>query len=380
MIVDFAFDQSTEDYRREVRNFAAARLASHYQEGDRSGQPRAELRAELADLGLLGLRVSEQAGGQGATALTTGAALEEIAHVDLNAAYFVLLTALVCEVLTEAGAPSEWLREIAAGEKMPCLALTEPGHGSDAASITLSATPTGDGWRLSGEKTSASLAHHAETAVVFARTGGPGAHNVSAFYVDLNSDAISCEPSRDVGSRAAGRASLHFDGVHVPRSRLLGGEGEGFTRVMRGFACSRAWIGLMCVACAQASLEEACAWAREREAFGQPIGRFQGVAFPLVEHATRLRAARLLSLEALWLRDCGKDPSVPANMAKWWAPLISVEAAHAALLTFGHAGYSDDLPLGQRLRDLIGLEIGDGTAQIAKLVVARHMLGREYAP
>jgi cyclohexanecarboxyl-CoA dehydrogenase len=136
----------------------------------------------------------------------------------------------------------------------------------------------------------------------------------------------------------------------------------------------------MCVACAQASIDEALEWARRREAFGGPIGRFQGVAFPLVEHATRLRAARLLCYEALWRRDRGEDPAVVANMAKWWAPQIAVEAAHAALLTFGHAGYSEELPLAQRVRDLIGLEIGDGTAQIAKLVVARRLLGREFAP
>jgi cyclohexanecarboxyl-CoA dehydrogenase len=378
--VDFAFDEETAAYRDAVRAFATARLAPHYQDGDRSGRPRPELRAELAQLGLLGLRAGERAGGQGASAVATGAALEEVARADFNAAYLVLLSALVCEILVGASADEDRVRAIATGETLPCLALTEPAAGSDAAAVGLLARPDGDGWRLTGEKASVSLGEHADTAVVFARTGAAGPGGVSAFYVDLRAGALAREPYRDLGSHAVGRASLHFDGLLARRADLLGAEGEGFGRVMRGFDSSRAWIGLMCVAAAQASLDEAFEWARTREAFGAPIGRFQGVAFPLVEHATRLRAARLLCFEALWCRDAGGDPAVPANMAKWWAPQAAVDAAHAALLTFGHAGYSEELPLGQRLRDLIGLEIGDGTAQIAKLVVARRLLGRAHAP
>lgn len=378
--MDFDYDESTADYRRELREFAAKRLAPRYQEGDREGRPHAGLREELARMGLLGLRAPTDHGGQGASALATGAALEELARADLNTAYLVLAAALVCEVLNGGDAPGEWLRGVASGEALPCLALTEPEHGSDAAAIELAATTDGGDWLLHGEKTSVSLGRHADTAVVFARTGDDGARGVSAFYVDLHDESIARGSLRDLGSRAAGRATLHFDDVRVPGSRLLGRTGEGFVLAMRGFSCSRAWIGLMCVACAQASLEEACSWARERTAFGRPIGSFQGVAFPLVEYSTQLHAARLLCLQALSLRDRGEDPTVLASMAKWWAPRLAVEAAHAALLTFGHAGYCEELPLGQRVRDLIGLEIGDGTAQIAKLVVARDMLGREHAP
>jgi cyclohexanecarboxyl-CoA dehydrogenase len=128
------------------------------------------------------------------------------------------------------------------------------------------------------------------------------------------------------------------------------------------------------------SLDEAFAHARSRQAFGQPVGRFQGLSFPLVEHATFLHAARLLAYEALWRKDTGLDHRVTANMAKWWAPRAAFEAIHQALLTLGQFGWSEQSPLGQRLRDVMGLEIGDGTAQVAKLVVARLLLGREYAP
>jgi cyclohexanecarboxyl-CoA dehydrogenase len=127
-------------------------------------------------------------------------------------------------------------------------------------------------------------------------------------------------------------------------------------------------------------LDDALAYARQRRAFGVPIGTFQGLSFPLVEQATYLKAARHLCYEALWRKDAGLDHTVEANMAKWWAPRLAADTVHQALLTFGHSGYSTDNPMGQRLRDVIGLEVGDGTAQIAKLVVARHLLGREFAP
>jgi cyclohexanecarboxyl-CoA dehydrogenase len=149
---------------------------------------------------------------------------------------------------------------------------------------------------------------------------------------------------------------------------------------MRGFDYSRALIGLMCLATAQAALDDAVAYARERRAFGEPISRRQGVAFPLVELMTQVKGARWLCYEALWRKDQGLPHALEANMAKWWGPRLAVEACHQALLVFGHAAYSDELPQGQRLRDVIGLEIGDGTAQIAKLVAARHLFGRESAP
>ena len=149
---------------------------------------------------------------------------------------------------------------------------------------------------------------------------------------------------------------------------------------MQGFDYSRALIALMCLACAQQSLDEAIAYTRERRAFGQPISRQQAVAFPLVELAAQLRGARLLSYEALWRKDQGLPHALEANMVKWWGPRLAAEVCHQALLAFGHAAYSEELPQAQRLRDVIGLEIGDGTAQIAKLVAARHLFGREFAP
>ncbi|WP_214364830.1 acyl-CoA dehydrogenase family protein [Pseudonocardia sp. H11422] len=381
--MDYGLSEEQQLFRDEMRKFAEQSLAPHYQEDDRTGEMSPSIRRECAAMGLLGLRIPDEYGGQDADAVAVGIAAEEMARANINAAYLVLSTALVTDILL-AGCTVEqrerWLPGIADGSVYPTLALTEPGHGSDAANIELAARPTEDGWTLHGEKTSISLAHLADRAVVFARTGGPGARGVSAFYVGLDAPGLSIVRLRDVGNRAAGRCSLFFDGVPVRRDELVGTEGAGFVSVMQGFEYSRAIIGLMTLGTAAAALDDAMEYARTRETFGAPIGTRQGVAFPLVEYATYVAGARHLCYEALWRKDRGLDHTEAANMVKWWAPKIAVEAIHQALLTFGHGAWSDDNPQSQRLRDAMGFEIADGTAQIAKLVVARHLLGRPYAP
>lgn len=381
--MDFAFSDEQRHFQEAVRELARKRLAGRYSPDDRRGEIDPATRSELASMGLMGLTIPESYGGQGAGALTTGIAAEELAYADFNAAYLLLIPMLAAEVILAAGSEAQrerLLPPIAEGAILPCFCLTEPQHGSDAAHLSLRAERNGAGWSLSGEKTSISLGVAADTAIVFARTSEDGARGISAFYVDLDDSRVQRSAFSDLGSRAIGRAAIHFDGLAVAGEDLIGGEGEGFIRCMQSFEFSRAVIGLMCLACASAGIDEAIEYARSREAFGKPIGAQQGVAFPLVEAATQIKGARLLCYEALWRRDQGLPHRIEANMAKWWAPMIAVQAAHQALLTLGHTGYSEELPAGQRIRDLIGLEIGDGTAQIAKLVVARELLGRRYAP
>ncbi len=381
--MDFSFDDDQESYRTQLRRFAGKVLAHHYQSDDRAGKLRPTLAAEMAGLGLTGLRIPEQYGGQEASAVVAGMAAEEVGRADFNATYLIVNTALIGDVLVRnatQGQQAQWLPVIASGEVIPSLCVTEPGHGTDAAQLELKAAEDGDGWRLEGEKTSVTLGMDARTGLVLARTGGAGARGVSAFYVDLDDRYVSRTAFDDLGSRCIGRASLHFGGLPVSRDHLIGELGDGFVSVMRGFDYSRAIIGLACLGAAEASLEEALQWARAREAFGQPIGKFQGVSFPLAECAAYLRGARHVCYEALWKKDQGIDHTVEAAMAKFWAPKLSTEVIHQCLLTFGHLAYSTDSPIGQRLRDVIGLEIGDGTAQVSKLVIARSLLGRAYAP
>lgn len=380
----YGFDEDQETYRTEVARFARKALAPHYQSDDAAARFRPQLATDMAAMGLTGLRIPEEYGGQAASAVIAGIAAEEVGRHDFNATYLIINTALISDVIVRNATLQQqaaWLPGIAAGETIPCICITEPGHGTDAAAMQLKAVAdAAGGWRLHGEKTSITLGMAADRAVVLARTGGPGARGISAFWVDLTHPSVTRSPFDDLGSRAIGRAALHFDATPVPPDGLIGAEGAGFVSVMQGFDYSRAIIGLACLGAAQESLDEALQWSRDRVAFDRPIGRFQGVSFPLAEAATYIRGARHVCLEALWRKDQGLDHSTEAAMAKFWAPKLSAEVIHQCLLTIGHVAYSSEHKLGQRLRDVIGLEIGDGTAQVSKLVISRHLLGREFAP
>ena len=242
----------------------------------------------------------------------------------------------------------------------------------------LAARRDGNNYILKGEKSSISMADQADACVLFARTGKPedGARGVSAFLVPMNTLGITTQRYRDLGSHAIGRCSIFFDDVAVPVENRLAAEGAGFVQVMQGFDFSRALIGLQVIGAAQASLDETWAYTQERQAFGAPIANNQGVTFPLAEAETMLAAIRQLCLHTLRLRDAGLPHTSEAAMCKWLGPKTAVEVIHQCLITNGHYGWSMDLPHQQRLRDVMGLEIGDGTAQIMKMIIARQKIGR----
>jgi cyclohexanecarboxyl-CoA dehydrogenase len=381
--MDFGFTPEQKALAKSVADFAAEKIAPFRKENDDRGTYRPGLIADLAAEGLFALRVPEEYGGRGLDAVSAGIALEELAAADLSVCFPVLNAALVAGVLAANGTPdqlSRWLPPIARGEAVVAVCLTEPDHGTDAAAIGMRAEPDGDGWVLTGRKASIMATAHATHGLVFARTGGAGAHGITAFYVGLDDPAVRRERLSDLGCRAGGRGDIEFDGLRVGPEDVVGRPGVGFVEVMRGFAFSRALIALMAIAVGRAAVDEAIGHARRRHAFGQPISRFQSVAFPLVEHVTLLHAARLVSFEALCRADEGLDPRLPSNMAKWWAPKAAVEAVHQALLVHGHLGWSEDGAIAHRLRDVIGLQLADGTAAATKLVVARHLFGKESAP
>jgi cyclohexanecarboxyl-CoA dehydrogenase len=383
--MDFAFNPDQELLRRTLADFASRELAPHYMARDADQDLPREVVRKLGEMGLCAPMVDADYGGQGLDYVSLGIAHEEIARADFNAAYVLLLSALVGAMVAACGddrQKSTILPPICRGDVVAALGVTEPGGGSDAAHVKLTARREGDGYIFDGEKTSISFASWADTALLMARTGTyeQGAHGVSAFYVDLHSPGISRNRFRDLGSRAIGRGQLFFDGVRVDAEARIGAEGGGFIQVMQGFDFSRSLIGLMCIGAAEQSVDETCKYVAERQAFGGSLARFEGVSFPLAEAAIKLRAARLLCYEALWLKDRGQPHGWIAAGAKWWAPELAAEVLHQCLLLHGHLGFSLDLPHQQRMRDVIGLEIGDGTAQIMKLVVARALLGNAARP
>lgn len=344
-----------------------------------------DLLREMGGLGFIGLDLPEDVGGMGADAVTTGLVIEELSYGDFNIGAVAVVQSL-CGAILQRNADDairrEWLPRLCRGEVILALAMTEPQAGSDAGAMRLAARRDGANYVLNGEKTSITYSDCADAFVVFARLEGAADQGggITAFLVPRDAPGLSTTRFSDVGSHMSGRGSVFFDGVRVPAVHRIGDEGRGFSQVMAGFDYSRALIALQCIGAAQASVDEAWAYAQEREAFGGPIARHQGVTFPLAEGETQLAAGRQLSLHTLALRDAGLPHTVEAAMVKWYGPRTAFDVIHQCLLTFGHYGWSMDLPHQQRMRDVMGLEIGDGMANIMKMVIARARAGKAANP
>jgi cyclohexanecarboxyl-CoA dehydrogenase len=378
--MDFSISDDQQALIEAARRFAVNKLAPGYQKGDKTGRIDRDMVREMGAMGFLGAEFPEEYGGLGIDCVTSGLLIEQIAYGDFNMSYVNLLVSLCGQIISNFAAPhlkEQWLKPILAGEKLVAIALTEPSAGSDAARLKLKAVRSGDDFLISGEKTSISLADQCDVAVVFARTGtdADGAKGISAFLIPMDLPGITRTAFDDVGTRAVGRGSLFFDSVRVPAANMLGDEGRGFIQVMQGFDYSRALIGLQCLGVARASLDEAWQYAAERETFGAPIIQRQGVSFPLAEAETYWEALRLHCLRTLWLKDNNKPHTAEAAMCKWWGPKLACEVIHQCLLTHGHGGYAADYAFAQRYRDVLGLQIGDGTANIMKLIIAREKSG-----
>jgi cyclohexanecarboxyl-CoA dehydrogenase len=382
--MDLTFTPEQDELIRTLRGFARKELQPRSAVWDRTGEFPWDAWRQLGELGLLGLRIPAAYGGQPADYLTFGLAMEEIARGDFACTYGIQLAGLAGEILGRQ-APEEikaqWLPPTARGETVIALALTEPGVGSDAASLVCRAECDGDEYVITGEKSGISLGMVAQAAIVFARTTpGARARGVTAFLVPLDLPGVWRTPLRDLGTRAVARALLVFDHVRVAASHRLGPEGTGFQQVMQGFDYNRVGIALACLGVAQVSLEESMTYVKERKAFGKALASFQGVSFPIAEAATHIDACRWLCYRALWLADRSLPYTKESAMAKWWAPRLAVDTIHQCLLFHGHYGYTDEFPFEQRLRDVIGLELGDGTAEVMKMIVARELMGRVSLP
>lgn len=367
-----------------AEKFAQKYIAPGFLERDQSRVFDRDLVKKMGEMGFIAPELPEQYGGQGMGRLAAGIIHEAVAKADLSFSYINLLASLNGQILAEHGQPEvvePWLKKLTAGEVIFSIALTEPRGGSDAANLRLKIERDGDEYIINGEKTSISAADQADASVVFGRTGAneDGAHGVTALLVPMNLSGISTTRFDCHGQRAIGRGSIFFDNVRVPVNHRLGDENKGFVQVMQGFDFSRALIGLQVLAVARISLDEAWEYAAQREAFGQPLTAFQGVSHPLAEYETQVEAARLLCLQTLWLKDNHLPHTSEAGMCKWWGPRLAYDVIHQCLLTFGHAGYDRGV-MEQRMRDVLGFQIGDGTAQIMKTIIARKKAGRKAVP
>ncbi len=364
----------------QARRFATDRVAPGFLERDRTRVLDRALMREMGELGFIAPELPEVFGGQGLGCLAAGVIHEEIARADLSISYINLLASLNGQILSQHGQPGmvkPWLERLVRGEALFAIALTEPRGGSDAGNLRLRFERIGNEYVVNGEKASISAADQADAAIVFGRTGSveSAARGITALLIPMDLPVITTNRFDCHGQRAIGRGSIFFENVRVPATYRLGDENQGFAQVMQGFDFSRALIGLQVLAVARVALEEAWDYVAQREAFGKPLSAFQGVSHPLAELDTQVGAARLLCLQTLWLKDRGAPHGAEAAMCKWWAPKLAYDAVHQCLLSFGHGGYDRGV-MEQRLRDVLGFQIGDGTAQIMKTIVARARAGR----
>jgi len=267
----------------------------------------------------------------------------------------------------------EWLPSVASGDKALLFGATEPDYGLDLAAIKTRAINKEDGYVINGEKTSITYGMQGDAIVALAKVA-PETKRMTPFIIPMDSPGVSKSVIVDMGWEPIGRASVIFDDVKIPHKYCLGEEGKGLYRVLPLFAVARALAGLQALGLAQASLDDAISYAKQRVAFGRPIAEFQEVSSKLTEAATQIEMGRWFCYRSFWMRDQGIPHAKESAMCKWWCPEIASQIIHNALVIHGHVGYSKEYHLEQRLRDVLGLEIGDGTANIMKIIIARELL------
>ena len=337
--------------------------------------------AALAETGLLGVTIPEEYGGPGLDATSLCLVVEELARADAGTSVAVAVqNGLVASPIVRAGTDEQkarWLPRLASGDLIGCYALTEPGAGSDTASLRTRAERAegDDGWTISGSKQWITNGGFADLFVIFARTGGPGARGVSAFVSESAPGLTVSREMPKMGLHTSSTVELAFDGLHVADDAMLGPENEGLKLALATLDGGRITIAAQACGIAQAALELAVSYATERQAFGGPIARFQGLQFPIADLAAALDAARLLTYDAAALRDAGQPHGPAGAKAKLFASSVAVQAANVAVQTLGGYGYSAEYPAERLYRDAKITEIYEGTSEIQRIVIARDLFG-----
>jgi butyryl-CoA dehydrogenase len=379
--VDFALSPEHEEIRRSVRDFAERRIAPVADELERKAEFPHEIIREAASLGLLGVPYPEEIGGTGLDSLAYAITVEELSRVSGSVGIIVSAhTSLGCNPIWLAGTEQQqerYLRPLASGEKLGAYGLTEPGAGSDSRGTRTRARRDGDEWVLNGGKRFITNAGVAATYIVTAVTEKSAeSGRISAFIVDADAPGFSIGRMEEkMGLHASNTGELLFDDCRIPAGNMLGPEGEGDKLFLKTLDGGRIGIGAMALGLAQAAFEAASAYSQERQQFGRPIAAFQGVAFKIADMATEIDAARLLVYRAAWLKDQGRPYSTESAMAKLFASEVAQRATNSAIQVLGGYGYITEYRVERYLRDAKLTEIGEGTSEIQRMVIARNLLG-----
>jgi alkylation response protein AidB-like acyl-CoA dehydrogenase len=375
--VNFDLSPEHELVRSTVRDFAERRVAPMAEELDREHRFPYELVAELAELGLMGMPVPEEYGGAGADTLSYAIAVEELTRVDSSlaitmAAHASLGTMPILMFGTEEQ-KRQWLPDLASGKRLAAFGLTEAGAGSDAAASRTTAEERDGQWIVNGSKIFITNAGTDITACVTitARTGDD---EISNLIVPNGTPGYGISPPmRKLGWRASDTRELSFENCAVPAENLLGERGEGFRQFLEVLDGGRISVAAMGVGLAQGAFDLAIAYAKEREQFGRPIARFQAVQFALADMAVEIEAGRALTYKAAWLKDEDRPFAQEAAMAKLYTGELSHRVANAALQIHGGYGFMDESAISRLYRDQKILEIGEGTNEVQRMVIARYL-------
>jgi len=375
--VNLDLEPEHELIRHTVRTFALERVAPAAEELDREGRFPYELVAELAELGLMGMTIPEEYGGAGTDTLSYAIAIEELTRIDSSVAITVAahhsLGTLPIYYFGSDHQRREWLPSLASGAKLAAFGLTEPGAGSDAGATQTRAELRGGSWLIDGSKIFITNAGTDITACVTI-TAQTGDDEISNIIVPNGAEGyVISKPMKKLGWRASDTRELSFEACTVPEANLLGARGAGFHQFLEILDGGRISVAAMGVGLAQGAYDLAEAYARERQQFGRPISKFQAVQFRLADMATEIEAGRALVYRAAWLKDQGRDFQLAAAQAKLFTGELSHRVANWALQIHGGYGYMDESAISRLYRDQKILEIGEGTNEVQRMVIARRL-------
>ena len=378
--MDFELTAEQELARRTAREFAEAEIAPVIARYDEAEEFPADLIAKLGSLGFLGALFPPEYGGAGLDYVAYALVVEELSRVDGSVGITMWAHNSLCTnhiySFGSAAQRERYVPPLARGEVLGAWALTEPGSGSDAAAMRTRAVEAEDGFVLDGAKAFITNASVAGTAVVMAKTDpGAGGRGVSAFILEKGMPGFRAgRRYKKLGLHASDTAELVFESARVPKANLLGERNRGFQDVKKVLEGGRIAMAAMGVGLAQGALDQAVRYAKERQAFGQPLGHFQGIRAMLADLATEVEAARLLTLRAAYGKDRGRPVMREASMAKVFASEVAVRCATKAVQVHGGYGYTREFPVERFYRDAKLCEIGEGTSEVQRMVIARYLL------
>jgi alkylation response protein AidB-like acyl-CoA dehydrogenase len=375
--VNFGLTDEQELIRKTVRDFAESRVAPVAEELDREARFPYELVAELAELGLMGLPIPEEYGGAGGDTVSYAIAIEELTRIDSSVAITVAahtsLGTMPIYMFGDEEQKQEWLPRLASGEALAAFGLTEPNAGSDAAAARTKAELRDGEWVIDGSKIFITNAGTDITACV-SITAVTGENEISNIIVPNGTPGYDISgPMHKLGWRASDTRELSFSGCRVPEGNLLGTRGRGFGQFMQILDGGRISVASMGVGLAQGAYDLALAYAKERQQFGKAIAEFQAVQFQLADMATEIDAGRQLVYKAAWLKDQGKDFALAAAQAKLYTGILSNRVVNAALQIHGGYGFMEEFAISRLYRDQKILEIGEGTNEVQRMVIAKHL-------